>query len=518
MKRSLCLLLALLLTVSLLAPTARAADPQKITVICDNWDYTRPVSQFRFNIREQGVQLVEQPKFLYLTEDERQEEETGPLDPQKFYLLTLRLRMEQAPAAEPDITVNGRSPYYVILEGSEVFCEYQVSRHDKSDQFSVNVRDPIAYGQTTDTALEVTGGFNMNAAVRLHKGATPDAPVIEDRAAEVYQDGQSYLFEVTVLPERLGVGLEPSPDVYCDPLVYCEEWTEYNADGVPDAVRVYLRYDCVQEYKAQLYNGSGFSTCFILENGEERQDCKIHVGDRVTVRAEPYRNDYDFVCWRAYGVELTEEQLHSPEFTFIMPENDVSFWCRTQEYEFPFTDVHQEDWFYEDVMIAHRIGLINGLTDTAFGPRETCTRAQFLSILGRFGDLDSYEPEGSLPFRDVPVNAWYYKAVHLFYTAGLVSGKTATQFAPYDPITRAEAVTMIWRLLEQPEAQGNPASFKDVSRKAYYYDAVRFAVEAGIVKGVGGGHFSPNQPVTRAQTAAMIVRTLEVLAQSAPEA
>ena len=512
MKRSLCLLLALLLAVGALAPAARAEAPQQITVICKNWDRLRPVTAFRFQIREPGVQLVEQPRFFYLDENNQRVEDVGLLDPVEYFFV-IRLRMEQAPAAKPDVTVNGHRPDTITLEGNEVICEYRTESFKSYYQLSVPGYG-IGYGQSTDCPIDLAPG--LTCETRVHKGATPDAPVIEDGAAEVFQDGQSYLFEVTFRPERLGARLEGPFSVYDDPLVYCKEWTEYNVDGNPDQARIYLRYDCTNNRMMTVSSADGFYASYFLEDGTQSQDGSVHVGDRVTVRGELNREDYDFLGWEVNGIELTEEQLHSLEFSFPMPGNTVMVRAVTRRYEFPFADVHQKDWFYEDVMIAHRIGLINGLTDTTFGPRKTCTRAQFLSILGRFVDLGSYEPEGSLPFRDVPVNAWYYKAVHLFYTAGLVSGKTDTSFGPYDPITRAEAVTMIWRLLDKPEAQGNPASFKDVSRKAYYYDAVRFAVEAGIVKGVGGGCFAPNQPVTRAQTAAMTVRMLELLTAEMP--
>ena len=90
--------------------------------------------------------------------------------------------------------------------------------------------------------------------------------------------------------------------------------------------------------------------------------------------------------------------------------------------------------------------------------------------------------------------------------SGITNGTTATTFSPDAPVTRAQAVTFQWRAAGAPALSGE--SFGDVAADAYYAGAVAWAVANGITNGTGGNKFSPEVTVTRAQAVTFLWREL----------
>lgn len=113
---------------------------------------------------------------------------------------------------------------------------------------------------------------------------------------------------------------------------------------------------------------------------------------------------------------------------------------------------------------------------------------------------------GSFPFTDVPDSAYYYPAIVWAVVNGVTDGTSATTFSPDDICTRAQAVTFLWRAMGSPEPAGKISTFTDVFSDAYYYEAVLWATEKGITLGTSAATFSPDDTVTRAQTAAFLWR------------
>ena len=119
---------------------------------------------------------------------------------------------------------------------------------------------------------------------------------------------------------------------------------------------------------------------------------------------------------------------------------------------------------------------------------------------------DYAEPQGritvrSRTFTDVPVAAYYADAVDWAYTEGITVGTgDGSTFSPEASVTRAQAVTFLWRASGEPEPETEAVSFTDVDESAYYFKAVRWAVEQGITVGTGDGrNFSPDDSVTAEQ-------------------
>ena len=112
---------------------------------------------------------------------------------------------------------------------------------------------------------------------------------------------------------------------------------------------------------------------------------------------------------------------------------------------------------------------------------------------------------GGGSFRDVAPTDWYAEAVNFVNKQGLMGGVSDAAFGPEETMSRAMLATGLWRMAERPAADG-PAAFSDVSEGNWYTEAVRWAASAGLVSGYGGGRFGTNDPVTREQIAAILWR------------
>lgn len=107
--------------------------------------------------------------------------------------------------------------------------------------------------------------------------------------------------------------------------------------------------------------------------------------------------------------------------------------------------------------------------------------------------------EDAFPFKDVPANAYFRKAVEWAWKNGVTAGTTETTFSPYIGATRGQMVTYLWAAAGCPEPSSTDNPFTDVAEGAYYYKAVLWAVEKGITAGTSATTFSPDQTVTRGQ-------------------
>ena len=108
-------------------------------------------------------------------------------------------------------------------------------------------------------------------------------------------------------------------------------------------------------------------------------------------------------------------------------------------------------------------------------------------------------------FGDLTAAAWYDDGVHYCLENGLMRGVSGGKFLPDGSTTRAQLVTILWRLEGSPETTG-AARFNDTAGSAWYTEAVRWAAGCGVVKGYDNGCFGPNDAVTREQMAAILYR------------
>ena len=110
------------------------------------------------------------------------------------------------------------------------------------------------------------------------------------------------------------------------------------------------------------------------------------------------------------------------------------------------------------------------------------------------------------PFTDVNDDAYYKDAVIWAVENGITKGISGTMFSPDAACTRAQAVTFLWRAAGSPSPKSGAMPFGDVAADAYYHDAVLWAVENGITKGTSDTTFSPDSKCTRAQIVTFLWR------------
>ena len=120
-------------------------------------------------------------------------------------------------------------------------------------------------------------------------------------------------------------------------------------------------------------------------------------------------------------------------------------------------------------------------------------------------------------FYDVPNNAYFYEAVKWAVENGITTGVGNDLFAPEQPCTRAQIVTFLWRAAGSPEPKGAASGMTDVVSGSYYEKAVAWAIENGITTGTTTSTFSPDATCTRAQAVTFLARALKAKAASAAE-
>lgn len=173
-----------------------------------------------------------------------------------------------------------------------------------------------------------------------------------------------------------------------------------------------------------------------------------------------------------------------------------------QEQRNPFKDVNEKEYYYDAVLWAAKNGITAGASDTSFEPDMAVSRAQMVTFLWRAYGSPAATGENS--FTDVSENAYYYDAVLWAVENGVAVGTSDTTFSPDAAVTRAQAVTLQWRAAGAPMVSGS--SFDDVASDAYYINSVSWAAANDITAGTSATSFSPDVVVSRAQAVTFLYR------------
>ncbi len=163
---------------------------------------------------------------------------------------------------------------------------------------------------------------------------------------------------------------------------------------------------------------------------------------------------------------------------------------------FPFVDVPEDAYYRKPVEWAVEKGITAGVSEDEYGPELSCTRAQVVTFLWiTCGSPDAGTATG---FDDVDVEAYYDQAVAWAVEQGITAGTSEGEFGPDMTITRAQFVTMLWVANGKPEVDGE-MPFKDVPGDSYYAKAVAWAYANDITAGKSADSFGPDDPCTRGQ-------------------
>lgn len=256
-------------------------------------------------------------------------------------------------------------------------------------------------------------------------------------------------------------------------------------------------------------------------------------GDLVQVIVEPY-NGYAMnslsISERNYwgsSVDYWQSWKHDNVYYFYMPDSDVNLYV-------DFTEAVSEHIVYVDraangSLKADTTWAADGQIVYVTATPDTGYVLSSLFVKTAKGDqLKVYEAKkagvyyfympdqyvtvsayfapaaSALPFNDVAYTSWYYDAVKFVYDKGIMDGVSYYRFAPDATITRGMVVTMLWRMAGEPYEAA--AGFTDVAAGRYYTTAVAWAARNGIVEGMTSTTFAPDQAITREQLASILYR------------
>ena len=145
--------------------------------------------------------------------------------------------------------------------------------------------------------------------------------------------------------------------------------------------------------------------------------------------------------------------------------------------------------------------------DGWYSNRELTIKVTSIKLTSNTTIYAKWTAKSDMSFTDVADKAYYRDAVAWAVENGITKGTTATTFSPNATCTRAQAVTFLWRAAGSPKPETRTMPFTDVPVGSYYYDAVLWAVENGITKGTSDTTFSPDATCSRAQIVAFLWRS-----------
>ena len=256
--------------------------------------------------------------------------------------------------------------------------------------------------------------------------------------------------------------------------------------------------------------GEGASTVFYrlavsYGNGQSGIDVKLSAGTEYKLPAAPSKVGYIFMGWKC-----SDGRTHQAGET-VTVDKDMTFtavWSALPDIEpgqpsqpdepetpdFPFTDVSVNAWYYEAVKYVYENGIMNGMDRYSFQPNGTLTRAMIWTMLAR---LDGVDTEGG--------NSWYAKAQEWATATGVSDGEN-----PTGEVTREQLVTMLWRYAGSPVYTADLSGYVDTADiSSWAQQAMCWAVATGVIEGDENAALTPKADTTRAQAAAMLMRSIE---------
>ena len=217
------------------------------------------------------------------------------------------------------------------------------------------------------------------------------------------------------------------------------------------------------------------------------------------------------------AVRVTEQA--NGTYTFTMPDGQVTVTATFVETEAPvaepFIDVAEGDWFYDAVVYAYQNELMDGVGGNRFAPNSETTRAQLVTILYRLEGEPAVS--GDLPFTDVEAGIWYTDAILWAAQNNIVNGVSDTEFAPGDDLTRQQLVTILYRYAEAKgydvSASADLSGYPDAGQVQDYAQPTMAWAVAEGIVEGMDGNLNPAGNASRAQIATILMRFCEGVAQ-----
>lgn len=172
---------------------------------------------------------------------------------------------------------------------------------------------------------------------------------------------------------------------------------------------------------------------------------------------------------------ITRAEVATIFFRLLTDESRAYYWSQTNDY----SDVTAGDWYNNAISTMANAGIVTGYPDGTFRPNAPITRAEFAAIAARFSDVVY---NGKCSFSDVLKTFWGYDKISLAEHLGWITGYPDNTFRPDNDITRAEAMTLINRVLERAVEEEHMlpdmVKWRDNDPDAWYYEAVQEATNS----------------------------------------
>ena len=246
-------------------------------------------------------------------------------------------------------------------------------------------------------------------------------------------------------------------------------------------------------------------------------------GDTVTITVYPndgYELD-ELVVTDSRGNEIDLDARSATRFTFTMPGGKVTVEAsfvreggQTQTPQTTFADVPASAWYYNAVEYVYENGLMSGVSGGRFAPDDTLTRAMLVQTLYA---MEGRPAAASAGFADVASGDWYASAVNWAAANGVVSGVSETGFGPNNALTREQLALILYRFAQYKgydvTGTSDLAAYADGSSvSGWAAEAMGWAVDAGLISGVGGNQIAPTGTASRAQVAQILMNFCENVA------
>ena len=236
-----------------------------------------------------------------------------------------------------------------------------------------------------------------------------------------------------------------------------------------------------------------------------------HIGKSVTFTFKP-DTGYKVKDVKVNGKSVGAVKTYTIDKLTVSTRIEVEF----TDGKLPFTDVHETDWFYNDVLFVYEEGLFAGTSDTTFSPNAAMTRAMLVTVLYRLEGEPAVS--GRSGFSDVTFNSYYEDAVTWAADNGIVNGTSTTTFSPNANVTREQMAAILYRYAQHKKyntaASSGLNGFTDhASVSGYAAASLEWAVAEKLVNG-SAGKLMPTGNATRAQVAAILHRFVENVAKT----
>ena len=295
------------------------------------------------------------------------------------------------------------------------------------------------------------------------------------------------------------------------------KWTENAPDPDPEPTPDPEEPPYTGKYSYELSTSVG-------DHGTLAVDRYATEGDKVTIDVTPDQAyKLDDLSVTAGGKEVALTANSDGTYSFTMPSADVRItapFAEDPDWTEPepepstdvsdlFIDIAPDAWYKDAIQYAYDNGLMTGVSATEFAPEATTTRAMIVSILARLENVTSAQAAG---FADVDDNDWYATAVNWAANVGVVNGYEDNTFKPNTAITREQLAAILMNYAaykgEDVSNRADLANYTD-QPSTWAEEAMSWAVAEGLISGVTNDQLQPQGNATRAQVAAILQRLLE---------